>query len=45
MWVQRLAEFAEQLAQRVALEIGLNMFAIAVLDQVSGGVDALVGLA
>jgi len=32
-------------AQGVAFKIGLNMLAIAVLDQVSGGVDALVGLA
>jgi len=43
VWVQRLAEFAEQLAQGVALKIGLDMLAIAVLDQMSGEVVA-VGL-
>jgi len=45
VWVQRLAEFAEQLAQGVALKIGLDMLAVAVLDQMSGEVVALVGLA
>jgi len=43
--VQVLAEFAEQLAQGVALKISLDMLAVAVLDQVSGGVDTLAGLA
>jgi len=43
VWVQRLAEFAEQLAQGVALKIGLDMLAVAVLDPMSGGVVA-VGL-
>jgi len=38
VWVQRLAEFAEQLAQGVALKVGLDMLAIAVLDPMSGGV-------
>jgi len=38
VWVQRPAEFAEQLAQGVALEIGLDMLTIAVLDQMSGEV-------
>jgi len=45
VWVQRLTEFAEQLAQGVALKIGLDMLAVAVLNQMSGGVDTLVGLA